>query len=178
MQEFLRYNDLLIAISYFSIPFQIVLSLIKYPRLHSMPFKILLLGILFALFIFSCGVGHLFRFLHLHDDVIFDVINSLTMLISVATAVYLLPLVPHLMQMLDAQIQELVKQNVEREAFLAVLAHEIRNPLFAITSAATFCEDDVSNVHESVATIKQSANLILRLVNDVLDISRLQSGRI
>ena len=176
MQDLLGYNDLLIAISYFSIPLQIVVSLVKYPRLHSMPNEILVLAILFTLFIFSCGVGHLFRFLRLHDRLVFDVINSATTVVSVTTAIYLIPLVPNLMSMLDAQIHELVKKNEERESFLAVLAHEIRNPLFAITSAATFCEDDVTNVQESVATIKQSTNLILRLVNDVLDISRLQSG--
>jgi len=123
-----EYNDLLIAISYFSIPLQIVLSLYKYPRLQMMPAKILLLAVLFTLFIFSCGVGHLIRYLGVHNDSIFFVVNTFTMLVSVSTAIYLIPLVPILMSLVDQQIQDLVQKNEEREAFLAVLAHEIRNP--------------------------------------------------
>lgn len=176
---FRNMNDLLIALAYFSIPMQILLSLYHYPRLHAMPFKILVLSILMTLFIFSCGLGHFLRFLQLESHISHDVINTLTMIVSVSTAVYLVPLVPSLMSLLESQIQELLQQNDEREAFIAVLAHEIRNPLFVITSAATFWEDDSSdeNVKESVSAIKQSAHLILRLVNDVLDMSRLQSGK-
>lgn len=171
------YNDLLIAVSYFSIPLQIVLSLYKYPRLHSMPTKMLVLAVLFTLFIFSCGIGHLLRFLQLQEEVIFACTNAFTMLVSVATALYLVPLVPNLMSMVDQQVMELVRKNEEREAFIAFLFHEIRQPLFCITSAATFWEDGDS-VQEAVAIIKQATNLILRLVNDVLDMSRLQAGKI
>jgi len=177
MKDLMSYNDLLIAIAYFSIPFQLVLSLFKYPRLHAMPLRVLVLAILFTLFIFSCGLGHLLRFLGMHNEVVFDVVNIMTMLISVATAIYLIPLVPNLMSSLDNQITELLRQNEEVAAFTAFLCHEIRTPLFCITSAATFWEDG-DNIQEAVSSIKTSANLILRLVNDVLDISRLEAGKV
>lgn len=112
-------------------------------------------------------------------------VNTVTAVVSLSTALYLLPITPYLMSSLDHNIQELVKLNEETEAskrklmtFMAFLCHEIRNPLFIITSTISFLEDP-DEVEEgfSMSLIKQSADLMLRLVNDVLDISRLESGK-
>jgi signal transduction histidine kinase/ActR/RegA family two-component response regulator len=63
---------------------------------------------------------------------------------------------------------------------MAFLCHEIRNPLFAITSMIALLEDeDLSTDQErALSSIGQSTNLMLRLVNDVLDISKLDSGKL
>lgn len=176
MEGLLRYNDLLIAIACFSIPVQIVLSLYKYPRLQAMGFSVIVLVVLFMFFIFSCGIDHFLRFFGIINQVVLDIINTWTMVISVITALYLIPAVPNLMRGLDKQITERTRQNDDVAAFTAFLCHEIRTPLFCITSAATFCEDG-DDIQESVASIKTSTNQILRLVNDVFEISRLGSGR-
>lgn len=127
------------------------------------------------------------RCLGARDTTAFVILNSCTAFISLLTAVYLLPLVPNLMSTLDEGLQDLIRLNNETEdsrsqllTFMAFLCHEIRNPLFAITSTITFMEDSHLTEEQGLAlrSIGQSTNLMLRLVNDVLDISKLESGKI
>lgn len=63
---------------------------------------------------------------------------------------------------------------------MAFLCHEIRNPLFAITSSANFLTDtDLTEEQEAgVGSIFDSSMLMLRLVNDVLDISKIDAGKL
>ena len=179
--------QLIITIAYFSIPLQIVYSLCLYPRLHAMPLKIFVLVILFALFVFLCGAGHLMRCLGAAHTDGFAIVNNFTAFISFLTAIYLLPLVPNLMSTLDEGLQELIRLNEETQqsrskliTFMAFLCHEIRNPLFAVTSSISFLEDGnlTEEQERALRSIGQSTNLMLRLVNDVLDISKLESGKL
>jgi osomolarity two-component system, sensor histidine kinase SLN1 len=151
-----------------------------------MPWSILLLVILFALFVFLCGAGHLLKCLGYTGTTTFVVINTITAVVSLSTALYLLPIIPYLMSTLDRNIQDLVKLNEESESarrklmtFMAFLCHEIRNPLFIITSTITFMNDNPDDLEDANAwnVIKSSSDLMLRLVNDVLEISRLESGK-
>lgn len=176
-----RVDDLIISVAYFSIPLQIVIAYLRYPRLRSMPWSIVGLVILFALFIFLCGAGHLLRCLEMTSGRMFDLMNFATAVISLITALYLLPLVPHLFESLDKTLIAEIESNRKLMTFMSFLCHEIRNPLFAITSSITFMEDDKSlspDQRGSVECIAQSANLMLRLVDDVLDISKLESGKL
>ena len=179
--------DLVITVAYFSIPIQILASLWKYPRMANMPAKIVLLLILFALFIFLCGAGHLLRCLERTSTYMFLVVNTLTSIVSSLTAIYLLPLIPNLLSTLDQSLAELVELNQEAEeskaklfTFMAFLCHEIRNPLFAITSSANFLGDTNLTVEQSdgVDSIFDSSMLMLRLVNDVLDLSKIDAGKL
>ena len=179
--------DLVITVAYFSIPIQILASLWKYPRMANMPPKIVLLLILFALFIFLCGAGHLLRCLERTSTYLFLVVNTLTSIVSSLTAIYLLPLIPNLLSTLDQSLTELVELNQEAEdskaklfTFMAFLCHEIRNPLFAITSSANFLGDTNLTEEQSdgVDSIFDSSMLMLRLVNDVLDLSKIDAGKL
>ena len=147
-----------------------------------------MLFILFALFIFFCGVGHVLRALEtpLHH-VVFCVLSWITAMVSLTTALYLNFMVPKLTKWLDEAVGYMRLLNEETEAskrkmvtFMAFLCHEIRNPLFLITSNVTFLKDDLltEDQRRTVAAIEQSTKLMLRLVNDVLDISRLEKGKI
>jgi len=107
--------DLIIAVTYFSIPIQILASLWQYPGLAAMPLKIVLLLILFALFILLCGAGHLLRCLDMLETNLFHVINILTAVISLLTAIYLLPLVKNLLGLINDSLKEAVKLNKETE---------------------------------------------------------------
>ena len=180
-------SDLIITIAYFSIPVQILFSLWQYPRLSRMPTKIFILVILFALFIFMCGAGHLLRCLDRTDSDAFVMVNAMTAVVSLITALYLLPLTPMLMGSLDQSIEDLTVLNKETNAskdklftFMAFLCHEIRNPLFAITSSASFLADtDMTEEQEiGVGSIFDSSLLMLRLVNDVLDLSKIDAGKL
>jgi len=180
-------DDLIITIAYFSIPIQLVVSLYHYPRLAHMPMRILILCVLFALFIFLCGAGHLSRCLGYAGTSAFLVLNAMTSLISLSTAIYLIPLVPSLMSDLDESLQRLVKLNEETAeskrklfTFMAFLCHEIRNPLFAITSTLEFASDMemTQEMDSALNSIHQSTTLMLRLVNDVLDLSKIESGKL
>ena len=93
--------DLIIAIAYFSIPLQIVWSLTRHAALArkvaSKP--LILLLILFALFIFCCGIGHLVRCLGWRDTRLFQVVNVITAIVSMVTALYLIPIMPRVREL-------------------------------------------------------------------------------
>jgi len=76
---------------------------------------------------------------------------------------------------------DLRRANQGKDALLAMLGHELRNPLAAITSAAELIElldptdADFSRAREVLSTQIQH---LVRLVDDMLDVSRLSSGKI
>ncbi|GAX13825.1 hypothetical protein FisN_30Lh123 [Fistulifera solaris] len=182
----MRHDDLLITLAYFSIPIQLLISLYYYPLLKVTPKRFLALIVLFALFIMLCGVGHLLRAFGKHGDG-FELLNGLTAAISVTTALYLIPMIPNIMATIENALAELkMKEELEEiknrklMTFIGFLCHEVRNPLFAITSSIAFMKEggNESDRVNCLCSIEQSANLMLRLVNDVLDISKLESGKV
>ena len=65
--------------------------------------------------------------------------------------------------------------------FLATMAHEIRTPLNSIVGFSEFLNDPANtpeDVKEYTDGISQSANALLAIVNDVLDLSKLESGKV
>lgn len=95
-------SDLIITISYFSIPMQILVGLWKFPRVTRRATKrVVILLVLFAFFIFLCGAGHLIRCLGHIDTVIHQVVNVLTAAVSLLTSLYLLSFVPILLDGAD-----------------------------------------------------------------------------
>lgn len=68
-----------------------------------------------------------------------------------------------------------------KSAFLANMSHEIRTPLNAIVgfsqilSAQTDVNDEVKGFFE---IIRQSSNDLLRLINDIIDIAKIESGQL
>lgn len=66
----------------------------------------------------------------------------------------------------------------ERDRFLAILGHELRNPLGAILLAAQMADDDGRLDGEHARLIERQSRHLTRLVNDLLDLSRVVSGKI
>jgi CheY-like chemotaxis protein len=66
-----------------------------------------------------------------------------------------------------------------KDEFLALLSHELRNPLAPILTAAELMElrGDVSTPREREVIIRQSQHLV-RLVDDLLDVSRVARGKV
>jgi PAS domain S-box-containing protein len=68
-----------------------------------------------------------------------------------------------------------------KDEFLATLSHELRNPIAAITSAAAILQRagwDSVQVETAGAIVDRQVTHLTRLVEDLLDISRITSGKI
>ena len=68
----------------------------------------------------------------------------------------------------------------EKDNFLAYTSHEIRTPLSAVLTASEILENSNLNKKqkENLLTLKSSANSILFLVNDILDLAKLEKRKI
>src|SRR3954468_9624438 len=82
----------------------------------------------------------------------------------------------------NAQLFQTIRDGERRkDEFLAMLGHELRNPLAAITNAGELTkllEPTDETFEESLEIIRQQAALMKRLVDDLLDVSRITSGRV
>nr|WP_281218444.1 ATP-binding protein [Janthinobacterium psychrotolerans] len=75
--------------------------------------------------------------------------------------------------------EELRRLGVRKDEFLAMLAHELRNPLAPISSAAQllmFGAADPQRVQKSAGVIQRQVRHLTNLVNDLLDVSRVTRG--
>ena len=66
----------------------------------------------------------------------------------------------------------------ERDRFLAILGHELRNPLGAILLASQMTDEDGRIEPQHARMIERQARHLTRIVNDLLDLSRVVSGKI
>lgn len=67
-----------------------------------------------------------------------------------------------------------------REEVLAIVSHDLRNPLNAVTLAASLLDTSASlgdDDREQVETILVSARRMSRLIEDLLDVTRLEGGK-
>lgn len=82
-----------------------------------------------------------------------------------------------------AQLEELVveveKANETKSKFLANMSHEIRTPMNAICGMADLLmdEDLTPDAYEYVDTMKTAGNHLLSIINDLLDFSKIESGK-
>lgn len=71
--------------------------------------------------------------------------------------------------------------NRAKSTFLSSMSHDIRTPMNAIIGFATLAVshlDDKERVKDYLAKILASSNHLLSLINDILDMSRIESGKI
>ena len=75
--------------------------------------------------------------------------------------------------------QEALKANQAKSQFLANMSHEIRTPLNAIIGFSDILsESNLDNSEKEKATIiSKSATALLNIINDILDISKIESGK-
>jgi signal transduction histidine kinase len=74
------------------------------------------------------------------------------------------------------------KANLAKSMFLANMSHELRTPIHGILSFAKFGLKNVAKAEREklnryFATIHDSGSILLRLVNDVLDLAKLEAGK-
>ncbi|WP_426110858.1 hybrid sensor histidine kinase/response regulator [Massilia sp. PWRC2] len=84
-------------------------------------------------------------------------------------------------QQLQAHAHALADLDRRKDEFLALLSHELRNPLAALATAAQLLRsrqtDDAVELH-ACALIERQVGRLKYLVDDLLEISRITSGRV
>jgi signal transduction histidine kinase/ActR/RegA family two-component response regulator len=76
---------------------------------------------------------------------------------------------------------ELRESNLRKDEFLAMLAHELRNPLAPISAAAELMEKrplDADGIRQTSAIISRQVRHMTGLVDDLLDVSRVTRGQV
>ena len=78
---------------------------------------------------------------------------------------------------------ELAAINEQKNQFLGMAAHDLRSPLGAIMAYSEFLEDEagpkLSKEHrEFISTIRDSSQFMLGLINDLLDVTQFESGKL
>ncbi len=71
--------------------------------------------------------------------------------------------------------------NKAKTDFLSTMSHDIRTPMNAITGFTMIAEKNISDtntVKENLVKIRMASNHLLTLINDILDISKVESGRV
>jgi PAS domain S-box-containing protein len=77
--------------------------------------------------------------------------------------------------------REVQEANRAKDEFLAMLGHELRNPLGAVTSASQLLDASEPDSERAVfarEVIARQARHLTRLVDDLLDVSRVMTGKI
>jgi signal transduction histidine kinase len=65
-----------------------------------------------------------------------------------------------------------------REEFLAIVNHDLRNPLNNISIAAQNLLEEPEDIKERASSIKRSAEEMLRLIEDLLDVEPIAAGKL
>ena len=79
---------------------------------------------------------------------------------------------------------ELVELNNVKNQFLGMAAHDLRNPLSIVTTASGFLLDDASRLMseakrtEFIRRINSSSKFMLKLIDDLLDVAKIEAGRL
>ena len=76
---------------------------------------------------------------------------------------------------------EVKQANETKDLFTNMIAHELRAPLTAIRGYASLVEESTQlskQHHQSVQRITSSSERLLTIVNDLLDVARIQSGKL
>jgi signal transduction histidine kinase/CheY-like chemotaxis protein len=191
--------DLTIAVAYFSIPTQLIYFLIQYVRSgKNVSRGFIQITVLFAFFTCLCGCGHFLE--HTKNVSALYIVKVSTAIVSWITAVGALFILPKIIALpgraneLELEVVQQSKEvtqatqavNVALQArqeiaqFMAFICHEIRNPL-QVVAASSECLQKSSlstDQRENVSILIQSANIMATIVNDVLDLSRLEAGKL
>ena len=75
-------------------------------------------------------------------------------------------------------LRDLQDADRRKDEFLAVLGHELRNPLAPVVTALEVIKRDRSTIDRQLSIIERQARHMVRIVDDLLDVSRISRGKI
>ena len=83
-------------------------------------------------------------------------------------------------QLLMNAAEEAESASKAKSAFLLSISHDIRTPMNAIIGFTNIAlhQNKVSDIHDSLEKVQKSSNHLLSLLNDVLDFTRIESGKV
>jgi len=83
-------------------------------------------------------------------------------------------------QQLHAAKEQAINANTTKSTFLATMSHEIRNPMHAILGALSLIDKSEMNTEQQhfIDTSLKSANILLGLLNNILDMSKIEAGKL
>ena len=185
-------SDTMIVIAYFSIP----ILLLKFSRRRP-DLKLQHIFALFAAFILLCGCSHLLAIVSMWKPFyrLEGIVLFLTGIVSILTAVKVAQLFPTLISIptpsqyrktqatlhqAQKASEEAVQASALKSRFLANASHELRTPLNGIVGTLELLQMEKRNDDdkELLDIAKQSADLLLLLINDVLDLSKIEAGHL
>jgi len=81
---------------------------------------------------------------------------------------------------LQAAVQEAEAASASKSAFLAHMSHEIRTPMNSIIGFSELARDNdlPPKVDEYLKSILENSEWLLQIINDILDISKIESGKL
>jgi HAMP domain-containing protein/signal transduction histidine kinase/ActR/RegA family two-component response regulator len=85
------------------------------------------------------------------------------------------------LQKTNLELAEKARSNMAKDQFLAMLSHELRTPLTAVLASALALESEPAlprDVHESLQMIRRNVELEARLIDDLLDLTRIDQGKV
>ena len=105
------------------------------------------------------------------------VVSACLLVLFISDLIYML----YLNKRFQITAREADSANKAKTDFLSTMSHDIRTPMNAIIGLTTIAEknlDDLNSTRESLRKIKLASNHLLTLINDILDISKVESGKL
>ena len=85
------------------------------------------------------------------------------------------------LQKTNLELAEKARSNLAKDQFLAMLSHELRTPLTPVLASALALESEPAlppAIHESLQMIRRNVELEARLIDDLLDLTRIDRGKV
>ena len=84
---------------------------------------------------------------------------------------------------LKTQNEALIRLNQEKNEFLGIAAHDLKNPLSAIQGMAEYIQEEIEElprdeIVDSAHMIEESAKKMFQLVTNLLDVNAIESGKV